>query len=157
MRPTLDQNFTWDQESRVLQSWDRDSRQSVTPTQLTQSWVWHENNSAHHNHPPTAANTMSAISQLLLTRFWPIFKGKFLEQQWQHHQHQKHQQQQHKNNNNSNISANSDLILKNFKVRFLGQNKNIIIIVNINNNNTKTTTATNISQLLLNKFWPNLK
>ena len=31
----------------------------------------------HHHHPPTL-NSMSAISQLLLTRFWPNFKGRIL-------------------------------------------------------------------------------
>ena len=50
-----------------------------TSTQL-KSWVWHENNL---NPPPpptttTHTNSMSAISQLLLTRFQPNFKVRFL-------------------------------------------------------------------------------
>ena len=32
----------------------------------------------HHHHPPPTENSMSAISQLLLARFWPNFKGRFL-------------------------------------------------------------------------------
>ena len=32
----------------------------------------------HHHHPPSTENSMSAISQLLLARFWPNFKGRFL-------------------------------------------------------------------------------
>ena len=33
----------------------------------------------HHPPPPTTTeNSMSAISQLLLARFWPNFKGRFL-------------------------------------------------------------------------------
>ena len=32
----------------------------------------------HHHPPPTHRNSMSAISQLLLTRFWWNFKGRFL-------------------------------------------------------------------------------
>ena len=50
-----------------------------TSTQL-KSWVWHENNL---NPPPpptttTHTNSMSAISQLLLTQFQPKFKVRFL-------------------------------------------------------------------------------
>ena len=46
-------------------------------TQLNKSWVWHEND---FTPPPTTttANSMSAISQLLLTRFWWNFKCSFL-------------------------------------------------------------------------------
>ena len=40
----------------------------------TQGWVWQKNDSAN----PTHTNSMSAISQLLLTRFWWNFKGRFL-------------------------------------------------------------------------------
>ena len=47
-----------------------------TSTQL-KSWVWHENDFS----PPstTHTNSISAISQLLLSRFWWNFKGRFLE------------------------------------------------------------------------------
>ena len=31
----------------------------------------------HHNHPPTTGNSMSAITRLLLIRFWQNFKGSF--------------------------------------------------------------------------------
>ena len=49
---------------------------ATTSTQLKR-WVWHENDFS----PPTTThtNSMSAISQLLLTRFWWNFKGRFLE------------------------------------------------------------------------------
>ena len=40
----------------------------------TQGWVWQYNDCAN----PTHTNSMSAISQLLLTRFWWNFKGRFL-------------------------------------------------------------------------------
>ena len=33
----------------------------------------------HHNHHQPTENSMSAISQLLLARFWPNFKVRFLE------------------------------------------------------------------------------
>ena len=39
----------------------------------------------HHHHPPPpppTLNSMSAISQLLLARFWPNFKGRFLGPSW---------------------------------------------------------------------------
>ena len=32
----------------------------------------------HHHHPPTHLNSMSAISQLLVARFWSNFKDRFL-------------------------------------------------------------------------------
>ena len=47
-----------------------------TTTQF-KSWVWHENNFTPPP-PPTTRNSTSSIFQLLLTRFWPNFKGSFL-------------------------------------------------------------------------------
>ena len=47
-----------------------------TQPNITSSWVRHENDFAHH--PTTHRNSMSAISQLLLTRFWWNFKHRFL-------------------------------------------------------------------------------
>ena len=48
-----------------------------TSTQPNPTYVWvlHENDFTPQ--PPTG-NSMSAISQLLLARFWPNFKGRFL-------------------------------------------------------------------------------
>ena len=49
-----------------------------TSTQL-KSWVWHENDFNPPLPPPiTHTNSMSAISQLLLTWFQPNFKVRFL-------------------------------------------------------------------------------
>ena len=39
------------------------------------TWVWHEDDITP---PPTTRNSMSSISQLLLTRFWTNFKGRIL-------------------------------------------------------------------------------
>ena len=46
----------------------------------TQGWVWHKNDFAHPTTTTTPhhRNSISAISQLLLTRFWWNFKGRFL-------------------------------------------------------------------------------
>ena len=48
-----------------------------TSTQL-KSWVWHENDFNSPQPPSPTANSMSLISQLLLTRFQPNFKVRFL-------------------------------------------------------------------------------
>ena len=53
-----------------------------TQPNITLSWVRHENDFAFHPTTPLDhhdTNSMSAISQLLLSRFWWNFKGRFLE------------------------------------------------------------------------------
>ena len=50
-----------------------------TQSNITLSWVRHENDFAYHpTPPPTHRNLMLAISQLLLTWLWWNFKGSFL-------------------------------------------------------------------------------
>ena len=51
-------------------------RPNHNSTKHNLSWVWHENDFTPP--PPTTKNSMSAISQQLLTRFWLNFKGSFL-------------------------------------------------------------------------------
>ena len=51
----------------------------TTPIQpRLKSWVWHENDFNPPPPPTTHTNSMSAISQLLLTRFQPNLKVRFL-------------------------------------------------------------------------------
>ena len=50
-----------------------------TQPNITLSWVRHENDFAYHPTPPHHhTNSMLAISQLLLTRFWWNFKCRFM-------------------------------------------------------------------------------
>ena len=50
-----------------------------TQPNITLSWVRHENDFAHHpTTTPHHRNSMLAISQLLLTRFWWNFKCRFM-------------------------------------------------------------------------------
>ena len=52
-----------------------------TKEQFNKSWVWLENDFAHHP-PHHHTNSMSVISQLLLTRFWWNFKRRFMGLSW---------------------------------------------------------------------------
>ena len=60
----------------------QDPNSTSTQQQFNQSWVWHENDFKYHPTPPHHTNSMSVISQLLLTQFWPNFKDSFLGLSW---------------------------------------------------------------------------
>ena len=71
--------------SNPAQCWWRQNCQNPNSTstqqQLNESWVWHENDFAH----PTTThhrNSMSVISQLLLTRFCWNFERRFMGLSW---------------------------------------------------------------------------
>ena len=51
---------------------------NLTKLGLTRNWLYTTTTTTTHPPPTTTGNSMSAISQLLLVRFWWNFKGSFL-------------------------------------------------------------------------------
>ena len=67
---------------QLCQTWKNCQNPYPTPTQpnivgFDMKMTLHHHHH-HHHHPPTTGNSMSAISQLLLVRFWWNLKGTFL-------------------------------------------------------------------------------
>ena len=105
-----------------------------------------------NTHPtPPHRNSMSAISQLLLTRFWPNFKSRFLnwfQLSWQHLSRQ-----------HLSISGISQLLLPrfwpNFKSRFLGPSWTVPTVMVTCVQATFVLATFVHNQEYLSCYWPN--